>query len=847
MNRHIGRLMMGLLLAAEFLYIFSVLLNYDNSWMNPEKTLTHAYFLQNGVSLGQEDFKRSMNVRVVEWGAPRITRPLSNIFEMLNAKFRAWLWLYILPHASLSLTWPFSFLLLPWLLYRFFRKMGCDTELALGGLVLYIASAGFTSPVIMLFHPGKSFVNIFAVIVLYICADIRQHADGPVTRRRAAAFVCRYAILFSAILLGFFWDETGLFIYAIALAMLLPKARSGLPMRWGVAAGFAVLPVLYLVAVREILPGVHEHLGYGQLDIAQYSSMPSLRKLILPDINLLCDNLFYLFRDHIRLRLHPFECFDAAWAAWISVFNSVCALLLVVVCVREYLRRGRGLAVFRKMGPDAAVMMVLLFSYVWFHTFQLSSNAKIWGVWWYGCLFSLLYVSFLVLVVRRISEHSWPVPRRIIILFFLPVFATDALLASTYRNNYFRIQNLTYAIPAEGMFRGESNEFQFYDFAESWRQSRIKRAYVQRVWNAARGLPGIGPGDLSRPGEAKFLDNLKGVLSVEVLLPDHKPSRMVLQPLQLHFGDFNGDGMADALYFDTTVRDRIIFSVALSNGREFGDQKRLFQSWIEGNGRLDGTGKEAEKRVHFPDINGDGKSDVVYFETFQTYRCYAGLSTGKEYRPMEEVLGWPGGSSPEQLQFAEVNGAGGADALFFEKERGIVWVALSDLAAGRKFNNPVAWGRVPSGVRPDHLAFADLNGDGRADAIRLDKSREGVIQAAFSSGSGFGEFIQWRFKPGLAPNDIRFGDIDGDGKADIAGMDRSGEGSLWIGLSGGDDFEQPILGYHFKTGNPEVFQLSDMNGDARVEAIFVEPLSFVITAVALEYGKTENAVKSNNK
>ena len=121
--------------AGQLIYTFGILLNYDNAWIHPEKIQTHQWFLSNGPALQWEDLARGIDTDRIECGMPRITRPLSNLLELINAKFRVWLWNFIPPHPSLSLTWIVNFTAVPILLYLFFKNLGCNGEIALGGTV----------------------------------------------------------------------------------------------------------------------------------------------------------------------------------------------------------------------------------------------------------------------------------------------------------------------------------------------------------------------------------------------------------------------------------------------------------------------------------------------------------------------------------------------------------------------------------------------------------------------------------------------------------------------------------------------------------------------------------------
>ena len=119
-------------------------------------------------SLATEDWGKFLHIDVIELNAYRLSRPLSNFMEVVDTKWRASLWGLTTPHPTLSLQWPFMFILLPWLLWRTFVNMGCFPFVALTGVWVYLASVGFLGPLVMLFHPAKNLVNFFGVLAMYL-------------------------------------------------------------------------------------------------------------------------------------------------------------------------------------------------------------------------------------------------------------------------------------------------------------------------------------------------------------------------------------------------------------------------------------------------------------------------------------------------------------------------------------------------------------------------------------------------------------------------------------------------------------------------------------------------------
>jgi hypothetical protein len=78
-------------------------------------------------------------------------------------------------------------------------------------------------------------------------------------------------------------------------------------------------------------------------------------------------------------------------------------------------------------------------------------------------------------------------------------------------------------------------------------------------------------------------------------------------PDQVQFADFNGDHKMDLAYFYSGQANNQI-SVAISNGTGFG----ALTPWIQY-----GPGASLPSQMQYEDVNGDGKADALYFDTFR--------------------------------------------------------------------------------------------------------------------------------------------------------------------------------------------------------------------------------------
>jgi hypothetical protein len=114
------------------------------------------------------------------------------------------------------------------------------------------------------------------------------------------------------------------------------------------------------------------------------------------------------------------------------------------------------------------------------------------------------------------------------------------------------------------------------------------------------------------------------------------------------------------------------------------------------------------------------------------------------------------------------------------------------------------------------VRLGDVNGDGAADVVgRLQEN--GQWWVSLSGPSGFTNTSLWAtWSPRVSWVDVRLGDFDGNGKLDIAGRVLQ-VGSWWVGLSNGTSFATS----YWTSWNPAVtwfdVQVGDFNGDGKAD------------------------------
>ena len=277
--------------------------------------------------------------------------------------------------------------------------------------------------------------------------------------------------------------------------------------------------------------------------------------------------------------------------------------------------------------------------------------------------------------------------------------------------------------------------------------------------------------------------------------------------------DVNGDGKADAVAFDGSGG---VF-VMLSNGSGFGAPTQWSTATFYGTHDVYST--------QLADVNGDGKADAVAFDGTSTWVM---LSTAAGFGPPTQ---WSsstffGTISATQLanatQLADVNGDHKADAVAFDGSGG-VFVMLSN---GSGFGAPTQWSSSTFYGTHDaySTALADVNGDGKADAVAFNGTSTSVM---LSNGSGFAAPAQWSSNTffgtigsSLLVQSTQLADVNGDRKADAVAFD--GSGGVFVMLSTGSAFGPPIQwsgSTFYGTHDMYSTQLADVNGDGDADAV----------------------------
>jgi hypothetical protein len=335
----------------------------------------------------------------------------------------------------------------------------------------------------------------------------------------------------------------------------------------------------------------------------------------------------------------------------------------------------------------------------------------------------------------------------------------------------------------------------------------VEKTYpiVNQGINIAVGdLDGDGTIDVVAPNEqydgsvSVLLNDGKGGLQVKQDFPaGHNPSWVTL-------GDVNGDGLLDAVVVNSQLTTLL-------------GQKMPGGSWS-----LAAPLDSAVSSGHWPwavalaDVNHDGHVDAVTAnESSNSISVLLGDGTGAFTPAKDYPLGAQ--AQPRTIALGDLDGDGAIDAVLPDLTGGgTIDVLLGDGAGG--------FGAIQSHVSLGAYAvyLRDLDGDGLLDVIAGNGQNRniGVFLGQKVAGA-------WSLKaPTLSVSgsvyNLAFGDLDGDGRVDVATESRVGGGNTLLGQSQGGAWSFGAARSYSSVFLNQYVELADMNGDGLPDLITSE-------------------------
>ncbi|MEU7977149.1 FG-GAP-like repeat-containing protein [Micromonospora sp. NPDC049081] len=281
---------------------------------------------------------------------------------------------------------------------------------------------------------------------------------------------------------------------------------------------------------------------------------------------------------------------------------------------------------------------------------------------------------------------------------------------------------------------------------------------------------------------------------------------------QVRFADLNGDGRDDYLVVGDQGQVRAWFNVRSGNG--FGWQYR---------GEV-ASGSAPRDQVRFADLDGDGRDDYLVVGDQGQVRAWLNTGTGNGVGWASQGEVAPGvGATRDQVRFADVDVDGRADYLVVG-DQGQVKAWLSNFGtagAGWSYQGEIATG---VGATRDQVRFSDLDGDGRDDYLVV--YAQGQIRGWLNTiGDGS---RPWNYQGDVAGNvgatsaEVVLADVNGDGRNDYLVVNDAGRVTAWLNDRYGHPDPWDWKGLIASSSAPrDQVRFADLNGDGRDDYLAV--------------------------
>lgn len=253
-----------------------------------------------------------------------------------------------------------------------------------------------------------------------------------------------------------------------------------------------------------------------------------------------------------------------------------------------------------------------------------------------------------------------------------------------------------------------------------------------------------------------------------------------------------------------------------------------------------GISGSANTSFYFADINGDGKDDKIYWNrTFDSGKTRVFLSNGNGTFASTAVTHAAGAStlSTTQYYFADINGDGKDDQIKWDRTLNsghtLVYLATTNgNFSSTAIENPEGGSQGTTTI----YNFADVNGDGKADKIYWNStfdSGKTRVYLATSGGNFSGTVVNGpEGASTTAGTTYYYADVNNDGKNDkILWHPSLNSGKTMVYLSDGDGTFTASSSFSNSGATSGVstteFYFTDINGDGRADKIYWNPGNYL--------------------
>ncbi len=287
------------------------------------------------------------------------------------------------------------------------------------------------------------------------------------------------------------------------------------------------------------------------------------------------------------------------------------------------------------------------------------------------------------------------------------------------------------------------------------------------------------------------------------------------QPFSVAIGDLDGDSKPDlavASFGNNTVS--VLRNTSIDGFISFATQLAFATDLVP-------------LSTAMADLDGDGKPDLVAANGNKTISVLRNISTNGNTLFANKV-DFSAGNAPFSLAVADLDGDGKLDLVVTNQNDNTISILKNTSTPGIINNSSFATKiDFATGNVPLSVAIGDIDGDGKPDLAVTNNSNNTVSLFRNTSTSGTIDNSSFAakvdFPTGNAPFSVTIGDIDGDGKPDLAVTNfNSSTVSVFRNSStkGTIDTNSFVAHVDFSVGNvPRSVAIRDLDGDGKADLI----------------------------
>ncbi|MGH8398144.1 MAG: FG-GAP-like repeat-containing protein [Gammaproteobacteria bacterium] len=343
-------------------------------------------------------------------------------------------------------------------------------------------------------------------------------------------------------------------------------------------------------------------------------------------------------------------------------------------------------------------------------------------------------------------------------------------------------------------------------------------------------INGDGKPDIIVANEGDFASVLLNTTPTGAITPSFaaQQSLDVYLSVSVTVADINGDGKPDLIFADSTGGGDVLLNTTPTGSLTVSFTDQPIPAGL------------FSASVTVADLNNDGKPDIIVSADSQDNNVYVFLNTtapGATIPTFAPRQSFPTGITPQSVRTADINGDGRPDIIVANQNGDTVSVLLNTTAPGAAIPSFAAQQIYDAGDGEYGLSVADVNGDGRPDIIVTNYGSDAVsiLLNITAPGATTPSFITTQsFATGYGSFSIATADLNNDGKPDIiVGNYFSNTVSVLLNTTPAPmaavNFPPQL---NFATGNsPTSVTVKDVNGDGLPDLVVANTASNTVSVL----------------